>query len=137
MQDAFGEFEVQLALRPGRAIHLIKVVEQIVHGHDIRTRHGLWLPEKMRHMQQIAAMLFQDAIQFEIAVERELVRVRGNCNEVLWKRLSIAKPSGNSQQEVFVGIVEARECTNGVARVGANAEFIDSPDVDGDAHRLV
>jgi len=91
----------------------------------------------MRNVQQVATVLFEDTIQLEIAVERELVRVRGNSDEVIGQRLDVAEPSGNSQQKVLVKVVKARECTNGVARVGANAEFIDSPDVDGDAHRLV
>ena len=113
------------------------MIEQIVHCHNVRTRYGLRFPEKMRNVQQVATVLFEDSIQLEIAVERELVRMRGNRDEVIGQRLDVAEPSRNSQQKIFVAAIEARECTNGVARVGANAEFIDSPDVDGDAHSLV
>ena len=108
-----------------------------MHRNYIRTRDGLRLPEKMRHVQQVAAVLFEDAVQLEIAVEREFVRMRWNPDEVVGKRFNIAEPSRNSQQEVLVKVVEARKCTNGVTCVGANAEFIDSPNVDGDTHRLV
>ena len=82
-------------------------------------------------------MLLENAVQFEIAVERELVRMGGNRDEIVRQRFNVAELSRNSQQKILVEVIEARERTNGVACVGANAEFVDSPDVDGDAHSLV
>ena len=49
----------------------------------------------------------------------------------------VAQAPGNAQQEVLVEIVEARQCADGVAGIGPHAEFVDPPDVDGDAHILV
>ena len=91
----------------------------------------------MRHMQQIATVMLEDAMQFEIAVERELVGMRGNGDEVWRQRFDVAKLPGNAEQEVLVEVVEARQGANGVAGIGAHTEFVDPADVDGDAHGLV
>ena len=82
-------------------------------------------------------MLLQNAVQLEIAVERKLIGMCRNRDEVGRERFDITKPSGNSKQEVFVEVVEVRERTNGVAGISTHAEFINSPDVDRDTHSLV
>ena len=91
---------------------------------------------KMRHVQQVATVMLQNAIQLEIAVKRELVGVSWNSGEVWRQGLDVAQFSGNAEQEVFGALVEARQSADGVAGVGAYAELIDPPNVDGDAHKF-
>src|ERR1022692_3616481 len=47
-------------------------------------------------------VVLQNAVEFEIAVERELVGMRGDSSEVRRQRLDVAQLSGNAEQEVFV-----------------------------------
>ena len=72
-------------------VHAIHVIEQIVHGDDVRTWDTLRLPEQMRHVQQVAAVFFQDPVQFEIAGDRELVGLAGDGNEVRRQRPDVAE----------------------------------------------
>ena len=69
-------WKCRLALYARLAVHAVQVVEQIVHGDHVRTRNALRLPEQMRNMQQVAAVLLQNAMQFEIAGDGEFVGLR-------------------------------------------------------------
>ncbi len=136
MQHPLGELEVQRALHPGGAVDPVQVVEQIVHRNHVGARNGLRLPEQMRHMQQVAAVMLEDAMQLQVAVDRKLVGMRGNGDEVGRQWLDVAQLSREAEQKVFRALVEARQGANGVAGVGAHAKLVDPPDVDGDAHKF-
>ena len=88
-------------------------------------------------MQQVYLVVAQNAVQLEVAVERKVVGMRWDCNEVGRQRLDVAQLAGNAKQKVFVAVVEPGERANRIAGVGAHTEFVNPPDVDGDAHSLV
>src|SRR5271157_1444644 len=105
-----------------------------MHRDHVRARDALRFPEQMRHMQQVAAEAFQQLMQFKVALKRELVRLRRQHLEVRRQSLGFGELSRNSDQEVFVFAIQARQRANGVARIGPNAKFADPPDVDRDSH---
>jgi hypothetical protein len=63
--------------------------------------------------------------------------MRRDGDEIRRQGFDVAQLAGNAQQEVFGAMIEARQRANGVASIGTHAKFIDSPDVDGNAHSLV
>ena len=88
-------------------------------------------------MQQVAAMLLQNAMQLEIAGDGELVWLAGDGDEVRRQWLDVAQPARNADENVLVVVIEARQCANGVAGISPHAELGDAADVDSDAHRVV
>ena len=77
---------------------------------------------------------FRSLVQLEVASNREFV---GLCRQHLEVRRQAFGPgelSRNSDEEVFVLAVQAREGADGVARVGSHAKFADAPDIDGNPH---
>ena len=95
----------------------------------------LRLPEQMRHVQQVAAILFQDAMQLEIAGDaRTRWAAQGTVMKFGGSDLDTAQLSGNADQEVLVVVIEARQRANGVAGVGADAKLADTANVDGNVH---
>jgi len=62
--------------------------------------------------------------------------MRGNGDEVRRQWFDVAELARDAEQEVLVEVVEARQGADGVAGIGAHTEFVDPPDVDGDAHGL-
>ena len=97
----------------------------------------LRLPEQVRHVQQVAAMLLQNAVQLQIAGDRELVGLAGNGDEVRRQRLDVAQLAGNADEDVFVLVIQTRQSADGIAGVSPDAELGDAANVDGDAHRSV
>ena len=113
------------------------MVEQVVDRHHVGTWHGLRLPEQVRHVQQVNLVVAQNAVELEIALQRELVGMRRDRDEVGRQRFHVAQLAGNAEEEVFGTVIEPREGANGIAGVGPHAKLVDPPDVDGNAHNLV
>src|SRR5208337_2237709 len=134
MQHPLGKLKMQVALHVGMAVDAVHMVEQVMHRDHVRARDTLRFPEQMWHMQQVAAEAFQQLMQFKVALKRELVRLRRQRLEVRRQSLGPDDLSRDSDQEVFVFAVQARQRTDGVARIGPNAKFADPPDVDRDSH---
>ena len=72
-QHSLGEQKVYAPLEFGAGVMAVHVIEQVMHGDHVRTGDTLRLPEQMWNVQQIAAIDFQNAMQFEIAGQRKLV----------------------------------------------------------------
>src|SRR5271166_4692438 len=134
MKYALGELEMQVAFHRGMTVDAVHVVEQVVNCDHIRTGNGLWLPEEVWHMQQVAVEAFQQTMQLEVAPNRKLIRLRGQEFEIRRQTLDAGELSRNPDEEVFVLVVQARKGANGVARVSPDAELANTPDIDRNPH---
>jgi len=103
--------------------------------HDIGTRDSLRLPEEMGNMQQVAAIVFQNAVELKKASDGKFIGLSGNGNEVWRQGTDVGQPARDAEKYVFVFPVQPCQSADRVAGVCSHTKIGNAPDVDRNSHR--
>lgn len=135
LHDVAREIEVHDASDTSASFGSVHVIEQIVHGHDVWTRHGQGPPESVRNVNDVAVDVLDDATEFEVDPRGDVAgfkrKVREVGREFAYLTMNLLFVAN---EEVFVRVVEASDSAHDVAQVGGNAEIAESADIEGYAH---
>ena len=127
---------MQEAFHAGPATGAIHVVEQVVRSQHVRARNSTWKPEQMRDVQQIALQPFKHRAAMHLSAHA-LARIERNRLEVFWQLADLSDFGLGTKQEVFILPVKLGQGADDVARICTDAEFVDTANVDGYAHREI
>src|ERR1700733_3424837 len=135
-QHAAGQIKVHAAPQTGGVARSIHVLEQIVHGKDIRATQPARQPEEMRNVHDIAVKAMHDRPKIEIPFDGVVAAGQIDGVEVGRQIAAFRNPVRRSDKEIFAVAVEAREGTAHITSERTNSEFSHAKDVDGYFHSL-
>ncbi len=112
----------------------IHVLQQIVHGQNIRTTEPARNPEQVRNVNQVALQAPHDRPEVEIPFQRVIAAGQSHRVKVRRQRATFRHFGRRSNEEVLAVEVQARQRADHIPDVGAHPEFRHATDVDGYFH---
>src|SRR6202795_5106611 len=135
-QHAPRQIKVQAAAQTGSVARSIHVLQEIVHGQNIRATQPARDPEQVRNVNHVALQPPHDRPESEISLQRVVAPGQLHRVEVRRQRSTFRRLRQRSDEEVFTIAVQARQRADHVPDVGAHPEFRHATDVDGYFHSL-
>src|ERR1700687_637622 len=112
------------------------MLQQIVHGQNIRTTQAARDPKQVRNVNHVALQAPHDRPESEIPLQRVVAPSQLHRVEVRRQRATFRHLRQRSDEKVFALAVQARQRADHVPDIGANSEFRHATDVDGYFHSL-
>src|SRR3981081_1082730 len=101
LQHPSSKLKMHRTPEAGADARPVHVFQQVMDGHNIRTRQAARQPEQMRHMDEIASQTAYRRVALEISWE--IIRPRhGDGGEVFRKLTDLTYFFWSAEQEIFV-----------------------------------
>lgn len=112
----------------------IHVLQNVMHGDNVRTWKLARRSEKIGDVNEVATQALELGAALENTFQQATTSKQWYARKIRRERPDLRYLRRRSDQKIFVRVVEPAECAHHVARVSANAELGEPPQIDGNLH---
>jgi len=111
----------------------IHIFQHVVDRDHVMAWQTARQPEQVWHMHKIAAQAAENGAALHVSAKSVGGR-QCDCLEIFRQLANLGDFLRRAKQEILVFVVSLRQRANDVARIGADAEFVDAANVEGNPH---
>src|SRR6266496_4952872 len=136
LQHHSRQVEVQGAPNIRGAVCAIHIFQHVVDGDHVMTWQAAREPEQMRNMHKVATQAAEHGAALHVSAKRISGR-QGNSLEIVRQLANLGDFFGGPEKEIFVFVVPPRQGADYVSGIGANTEFVDPANIEGNPHKEI